>query len=171
MRIVAVHVEFGECAVRVVKRGRLHTGRKFGGTAAGDCELRAADVVLRTRRGVGPERVVDGDELMSKNVLPRSERRRDIDSPRRPVLNKLSHSPQSTSSAWVIRLRFVSHSSLERARDSLREINPGLVEESPTGVGSVERGTVTICTRGNVVQYGTHSVDPGVISCKTSLTD
>jgi len=63
MRIVAVHVEFGKSAVRVIKRGRLHTGRELGGTAAGDCELRAADVVLRTRRGVGTERVVDGDEL------------------------------------------------------------------------------------------------------------
>lgn len=160
MRVVAVHVEFGESAVRVVKCGGLDTCWEFGGAAAGDCELRAADVMLRTRRGVGPERVVDGDDLMSKNVLPRSKLRRNINIPSRPILNKLRHRPKSTPRARMIRLRFISHSSLERAGNSLREINPRLIEKRPTSVRSVEFGTVTICTRGDVVEDRTHCVYP-----------
>jgi len=98
--------------LRFVKIGRFDTRWELGGTAAGDCELGAADVVLRTRRWVGTKRIVDGNDLMSKNVLPRRKLRRNIDIPSRPLLYKLRHRPKPTPRARMIRLRFVSHSSL-----------------------------------------------------------
>src|ERR1700761_5535730 len=106
--------------------------------------------------------------LMSKNVLPRSKLRRNIDIPSRPLLNKLRHRPKSTPRARMIRLRLISHSSLERARNSLREINPRLIEKRPTGVGSVKFGTVTICTGSDVVEDRTHCMHPREVRCKTT---
>lgn len=106
---------------------------------------------------------VHGDDFVTDEVLTRLELRRDLDLPRRVLLNHLRERPPALAK---VRLGLGGHPVPEVTRDAGGGIETKLGELDPVRVGSVELGAVTVAGC-DVVKDGAHGVHPGVVGGQT----